>query len=70
MAQTITHNIDAVLKGLDLYTRTKIPKAARDAIGRLGFDIANKFVPDRMNIVFENPNLFTLNLDGAGLWKF
>jgi len=60
MAQTITHNIDAVLKGLDLYTRTKIPKAARVAISRLGFDVANKFVPDRMNIVFENPNLFTL----------
>lgn len=60
MAQTITHNIDAVLKGLDLYTRTKIPKAARVAIGRLGFDIANKFVPDRMNMVFERPNQFTL----------
>jgi hypothetical protein len=60
MAQTITHNIDAVLKGLDLYTRTKVPKAARVAIGRLGFDIANKFVPDRMNMVFERPNQFTL----------
>ncbi len=60
MAQTITHNIDAVLKGLDLYTRTKIPKAARVAIGRLGYDVANKFVPDRMNIVFERPNQFTL----------
>jgi len=60
MAQTITHNIDAVLKGLDLYTRTKIPKAARVAIGRLGFDVANKFVPDRMNMVFERPNQFTL----------
>jgi hypothetical protein len=60
MAQTITHNIDAVLKGLDLYTRTKVPKAARVAIGRLGHDVANKFVPDRMNMVFENPNLFTL----------
>ena len=60
MAATITHNIDAVLKGLDLYTRTKVPKAARVAIGRLGFDIANKFVPDRMNMVFERPNQFTL----------
>ncbi len=60
MAATITHNIDAVLKGLDLYARTKVPKAARVAIGRLGFDIANKFVPDRMNIVFERPNQFTL----------
>ena len=60
MAQTITHNIDAVLKGLDLYARTKVPKAARVAIGRLGFDIANKFVPDRMNMVFERPNQFTL----------
>ncbi len=60
MAATITHNIDAVLKGLDLYARTKVPKAARVAIGRLGFDIANKFVPDRMNMVFERPNQFTL----------
>ena len=60
MAQTITHNIDAVLKELDLYARTKVPKAARVAIGRLGFDIANKFVPDRMNMVFERPNQFTL----------
>ena len=60
MAQTITHNIDDFLKGLDLYTRTKVPKAARVAIGRLGFDVAKKFVPDRMNMVFENPNLFTL----------
>jgi len=60
MAQTITHNIDHFLKGLDLYTRTKVPKAARVAIGRLGYDVANKFVPDRMNMVFENPNLFTL----------
>ena len=60
MAATITHNIDAVLKGLDLYARTKVPKAARVAIGRLGFDVAKKYVPDRMNMVFENPNLFTL----------
>ncbi len=60
MAQTITHNIDAVLQGLDLYTRTKIPKAARVAIGRLGYDLANRFVPDRMNLVFERPNQFTL----------
>ena len=60
MAATITHNIDHFLKGLDLYTRTKVPKAARVAIGRLGFDVAKKFVPDRMNMVFENPNLFTL----------
>ena len=60
MAATITHNIDAVLKGLDLYARTKVPKATRVAIGRLGFDVAKKYVPDRMNMVFENPNLFTL----------
>ncbi len=60
MAQTITHNIDAVLKGLDLYARTKVPKAARVAIGRLGYDVAKVFVPQLMNEVFDSPNAFTI----------
>lgn len=60
MAATITHNIDAVLKGLDLYARTKVPKAARVAIGRLGYDVAKVFVPQLMNEVFERPNTFTI----------
>lgn len=60
MAQTITHNIDAVLKELDLYARTKVPKAARVAIGRLGYDVAKVFVPQLMNEVFERPNAFTI----------
>jgi len=61
MAATITHNIDAVLKGLDLYARTTVPKAARVAIGRLGYDVAKVFVPQLMNEVFERPNAFTIN---------
>ena len=60
MAAVITHNIDQVVKSLTIYQRTKLPKAARTFVNRIGYDMAKKYLPDHMNTVFESPNLLTL----------
>ena len=60
MAAAITHNIDAVVKGLTSYQRTYLPRAARRTMHVLGFQIARKDVPKYMQEVFQNPNNFTL----------
>jgi hypothetical protein len=60
MAAAITHNIDAVVRGLTTYQRTNLPRAARRTVNLLGFQIARKDVPRYMKEVFENPNSFTL----------
>ncbi len=60
MAAAITHNIDAVVKGLTTYQRIDLPKAARRTMHVLGFQIARKDVPKYMQEVFQNPNNFTL----------
>ena len=60
MAAAITHNVDAVVKGLTTYQRVDLPKAARRTVHVLGNQIARKDVPKYMKEVFENPNNFTL----------
>ena len=60
MAATITHNIDAVVKGLTTFQRIDLPRAARRTMHVLGNQIARKDVPKYMQEVFESPNNFTL----------
>jgi hypothetical protein len=60
MAAAITHNIDAVVKGLTTYQRTDLPRAARKTMHEFGYDFAKRYVPGYMKAVFQRPNNLTL----------
>lgn len=60
MAAAITHNIDAVVKGLTTYQRVDLPKATRRTINQFGYDFAKRYVPGYMKAVFQRPNNLTL----------
>lgn len=60
MAAAITHNIDAVVKGLTSYQRVDLPKAARRTVNQFGYDFAKRYVPGYMKAVFQRPNNLTL----------
>lgn len=60
MAASITHNIDKVIKDLNTYQRTTLPRAARTTMSRLGYTLAKKDIPRYMKEVYNNPNNFTL----------
>ena len=60
MAAAITHNVDAVIKGLTTYQRVDLPKAARRTVHEFGYDFAKRYVPGYMKAVFQRPNNLTL----------
>ena len=60
MAAAITHNIDAVVKGLTTYQRIDLPRAARRTMHEFGYDFAKRYVPGYMKAVFQRPNNLTL----------
>jgi hypothetical protein len=60
MAAAITHNIDAVVKGLTTYQRVDLPKATRRTVNQFGYDFAKRYVPGYMKAVFQRPNNLTL----------
>ena len=61
MASVITHNIDAVVAGLNAFQRVSLPRATRRAVFETGKKIARTTVPEYMKQVFQNPNKFTLS---------
>ena len=61
MAASITHNIDKVIKDLNIYQRSTLPRAARTTISRLGYTLAKKDIPRYMKEVYNNPNNLTLS---------
>ncbi len=52
---SVTHNIDKVVKRLDILQRRQLPFAARQTVKEIGFQLAKKHVPAYMNAVFDRP---------------
>ena len=60
MSFTIEHNIDNVVKQLDIYQKSVLPKAAKTALNVMAYDLAKKHVPNYMRQVFRAPVNWTL----------
>ena len=61
MAASITHTIDKVIKDLNIYQRSTLPRAARTTMSRLGYKLAKEEIPKYMKGVYNNPNNLTLS---------
>tara|TARA_R100000482_G_scaffold116118_1_gene59244 strand:+ start:366 stop:1151 length:786 start_codon:yes stop_codon:yes gene_type:complete len=60
MSSTIEHNIDNVVKQLDIYQKSVLPKAAKTALNTMVYYLAKKYVPNYMRQVFRAPVNWTL----------
>jgi len=60
MTVTLTHNIDKIINRLSTYERVDVPRAARRTVSQLGYDLAQKDIPQYMEAVFNQPVAFTL----------
>ena len=56
MMKIITHNIDAVIKQLDTYQRSHLPKAASQALKSFGFD-SRELLQKEMDTKFGSVSL-------------
>jgi len=52
---SVTHNIDKVVKRLDILQRRQLPFAAKQTVKEIGFQLAKKHLPAYMKAVFDNP---------------
>ena len=58
MARIITHNIDAVIKQLDTFQRSHLPKAASQALKSFGFD-SRELLQKEMDTKFGSVSSYT-----------
>ena len=52
---SVTHNIDKVVKRLDVLQRRQLPFAAKQTVKEIGFQLAKNHLPAYMKAVFDNP---------------
>ena len=59
MGASITFNVDKLVRKLDIFQRSHLPKASEQALKSLGFDL-REVLQDEMRREYESPSAYTL----------